>query len=211
MKPIEENLDLSLREVLKIMQERSFQSKYFGISAIKNPLDWWVYSEIIYESKPDVIIEIGNYCGGTLLALAHLCDNINKGRVIGVDTNHDPIPKIVRQHPRVSLITGYACEQFIEVNSRIDESERVLVIEDSAHTYANTFNVLRLYSTLTKVGDYFIVEDSICRHGLDIGQKPGPYEAIEDFVKEDKSFEIDRSKEAFLITWNPKGFLRRVK
>ena len=85
----------------------------------------------------------------------------------------------------------------------------VLVIEDSAHTYENTLQVLNLYSCFTKPGDYFIVEDSICHHGLDLGPKPGPYEAIEEFVSKNNDFIIDRKKESFLITWNPKGFLKR--
>jgi len=68
---------------------------------------------------------------------------------------------------------------------------------------------LRSYSVLIKPGDYLIVEDSICHHGLSVGPEPGPYEAIETFVNENSDFEIDRSRESFLITWNPKGYLRR--
>jgi len=211
MKPIEENLDLPLREVLKIMQEQSFQNKYFGVGAIKNPLDWWIYQEIIYETKPDVIIEIGNYSGGTLLALAHMCDLRDYGIVIGVDINHDLIPAKVKQHKRIKLVTGDACQQFETIKSLVEKDDRVIIIEDSAHTYENTLNVLRLYSTLVKVGDYFIVEDSICRHGLDIGQNPGPYEAINTFLDENSNFIADRNRERFLITWNPKGFLWRTK
>jgi len=87
-----------------------------------------------------------------------------------------------------------------------------LVIEDSSHTYDNTLNVLNTYSELIKPGDYFIVEDGICHHGLSIGPKPGPYEAIETFVNSETSdFKIDRSKESFLITWNPKGYLKRTR
>ena len=88
-------------------------------------------------------------------------------------------------------------------------STRVLVIEDSSHTYENTLNMLRLYSKFIKLGDYFIVEDSICHHGLSVGPNPGPYEAIETFIRECEGFEIDRDKESFLITWNPKGYLKR--
>lgn len=61
-----------------------------------------------------------------------------------------------------------------------------------------------------KEGDYFIVEDGICHHGLPIGPKPGPYEAVEAFVKENADFDLDRDRESFLITWNPKGYLRRT-
>ena len=70
--------------------------------------------------------------------------------------------------------------------------------------------MLRLYSKLIKLGDYFIVEDSICHHGIAFTSKPGPYEAIETFISENADFEIDRSREHFFLTWNPKGYLRRT-
>jgi cephalosporin hydroxylase len=85
-----------------------------------------------------------------------------------------------------------------------------MVIEDSSHTYDHTLNVLRTYAPLVQIGDYFIVEDGICHHGLEVGPHPGPMEAIETFIAENSHFEIDRQREAFVITWNPKGYLRRV-
>jgi hypothetical protein len=60
-----------------------------------------------------------------------------------------------------------------------------------------------------KPGDYFIVEDSISHHGLPGSEDDGPYRAIEAFLIENTNFESDRTREAFGITWNPKGFLRR--
>src|SRR5438270_385572 len=84
-------------------------------------------------------------------------------------------------------------------------------MEDNLDTFDNTLGVLRLYSKLIKVGHYFIVEDGVCHHGLEIGPDPGPYEAVEAFIRESGDFEIDRSRERFLLTWNPKGYLRRTK
>ena len=88
--------------------------------------------------------------------------------------------------------------------------DRIMVIEDSSHTYDNTLKVLRTFSPLIHPGGYFIVEDSICHHGLDVGSDPGPYEAIETFMADNSDFLIDHNRESFFITWNPKGFLRRV-
>lgn len=208
--PMEHSLDLPLGEVLKVMQERLLtRSTYFGVTAWKSPTDFWVYQELVCEMQPDVIVEVGNNCGGSTLAFAHLCDLLGKGRVIGVDIDQSKIPDLVRRHPRITLIEGDACDSFAKVRPLIRANERVLVLEDSSHTYENTLNVLRKYSALVKKGDYFIVEDSICHHGLDLGPTPGPYEAIEEFVRENSDFEIDRERESFLITWNPKGYLRR--
>lgn len=209
---MEYSLDIQLRNVLPIIQNRIMkQTTWFGEKSLKNPLDFWVYQEIIYEQRPDIILEIGNRYGGTTLAFAHLLDLLGKGRVIGVDIQHDNIGKKTRDHPRISLIEGDACEKFPLIMENIDGNEKILIIEDSSHTYQNTLNVLKTYRDLIPVGGYFIVEDSICHHGLDIGPAPGPYEAVETFISEDDRFIIDRSRESFMITWNPKGFLKRVR
>ncbi|HKE55740.1 MAG TPA: CmcI family methyltransferase [Pyrinomonadaceae bacterium] len=201
---------MPLREVLQRLQDRIMNvSTYFGISTLKSPVDFWVYQEILFETRPDYIIEIGNYCGGSTLALAHICDQLKNGHVIGLDITHEYLTEAARQHPRITFIEGDACERFDQVRAIVDGA-RVMVIEDSSHTYENTLSVLRLYSQLIQSGDYFIVEDSICYHGLEVGPNPGPYEAIEGFLLENPRFEDDRTRESFLITWNPKGYLKRV-
>lgn len=210
-RPMEESLDVPLRQILPVMQERIVHhTTYFGVQTLKNPLDFWVYQELLYQQRPEVIVEIGNRFGGSTLALAHFCDLLGTGHIIGLDITHELIPDIVRQHPRVSLIEGDACQSFDQVATLIGERKNILVIEDSSHTYENTLNVLRTYHDLIPRDGYFIVEDSICHHGLEIGPLPGPYEAIETFVAENHKFVIDREREDFLITWNPKGFLKRV-
>ncbi len=209
---IEHNLSMPVKTIIEIMQRRITQnSTYFGVRAIKNPLDFWVYAEIIHDLKPDFIIEIGNCEGGSILALAHLLDALGNGSIIGLDIDHGRIPPIVWDHPRIELITGDACAAIDAVKERIKPGAKVLVIEDSSHTFDNTLNVLRTFSPLVNAGSYFIVEDSLCQHGLEDGFFPGPYEAIEEFMKETGQFEIDRSKEAFFITWNPIGFLKKIR
>lgn len=207
---MEEALERPLHEVLSLMQRRIMtQTTYFGIPTMKNPLDYWVYQELIFDQKPDVIIEIGNASGGSTLAFAHLCDLMGKGRIIGLDISHADVSDLVKKHPRVTLIEGPACDSFHHVQKMLKQGEKILVIEDSSHSFENTLNVLRTFSPLIPPGGYFIVEDSICNHGLNEGPVPGPYEAIEVFVRENHDFNINREKESFLITWNPKGYLRR--
>jgi cephalosporin hydroxylase len=210
MQPMEECLDLPLRQVLGHLQNRIVgATSYFGVQTLKNPLDFWVYQELLFELQPDVIVEVGNRFGGSTLALAHFCDLLGRGRIIALDIDHHQVPEIVRRHPRISLLEGDACDMFPKVESLISQEESVFIIEDSSHTFENTLRVLETYSPLIKPGGYFIVEDSICHHGLDVGPSPGPYEAIESFVQKQPSFVSDRTKENFLITWNPKGYLRR--
>jgi cephalosporin hydroxylase len=208
---LETSLDLPLEKVLPYLQHKIVeQSTYFGVPTLKSPLDFWVYQEIIFAHRPDVIVEIGCRFGGSALALAHLCDSLGHGRIISLDVSLSDVAAETHAHPRITLIEGDACANFPQVRQLIGKDERVLVIEDSSHTYENTLEVLRTYQGLVKEGDYFIVEDSICHHGLDVGPQPGPYEAIESFTQENSDFMIDRSKEAYLITWNPKGYLKRI-
>ena len=210
-KYLEQNLNTPVKYAIQLLHEEiCLRSTYFGVHAVKSPTDFWVYMEIIHKVKPDVIIEIGNYCGGSTLALAHILDNIGSGRIIGIDIDHSNVPLIVKNHPRIHLITGDACKRVSEVKSLIKDGERILVIEDSSHEYQNTLNVLRAFGPLVTKGSYLIVEDSYFHHGLEIGPNPGPYEAIGSFMKENRDFEIDRSRERFLITCNPKGYLRRI-
>ncbi len=207
---MEDNLDMSLFKVLKVIEDRIMtKSTYLGIKTDKSPFDFWIYREIIFETKPDVIIEIGIANGGSTLALAHICDILNSGKVIGIDRSLAQVPEHVKNHPRITFIEGDACRSIKKARKLISKEENVLVIEDSNHTYDNTLNVLMTYSKLLRPGNYFIVEDSICHHGLSVGPKPGPYEAIETFVNVNSDFKIDRSRESFLITWNPKGYLKR--
>ncbi|HYT87283.1 MAG TPA: CmcI family methyltransferase [Gemmataceae bacterium] len=207
----EEQLDAPLREILPAIQRRILsKSRYFGIPTLKHPYDFWVYQEMLNEKQPDVIIEIGNYHGGSTLALAHLCDLLGKGRVIAVDFSHVQIDPQVLRHPRILFVQGDPLQVADIVKAQIQPEEKVIIIEDSTHTYDLTLGILRAYNELIKPGDYFIIEDGICWHGLEEGPKPGPYEAIEDFVRENPAFQIDRSCEDFTITWNPKGYLKRV-
>lgn len=208
---MEESLDWPLSRMLPVLQEQIMErSTYHGIPTLKNPLDFWMYQQILWETRPDVVIEIGNYCGGSTLSLAHACDAIGKGRIIGVDTDHDRVPPEVRAHPRITLFTGDASEMLPTVEDSLQSYEQVMVIEDSAHTYGNTLKVLEGYAHLVGVGQYFVVEDGICHHGLDVGPQPGPYEAVETFVTLKDNFIVDRDREGYCITWNPKGYLKKV-
>ena len=208
---IEELLEWPLSRVLPVLQEQIMErTTYHGIPTLKNPLDFWVYQQILWETRPDVVVEIGNYCGGSALSLAHACDAVGRGRIIGIDTDHERVPPEVKAHPRITLFTGDASEMLPAVEDSIQSHERAMVIEDSEHTYENTLKLLEGYAHLVAVGQYFIVEDGICHHGLDVGPRPGPFEAVETFISRNDNFVVDRDREGYCITWNPKGYLRKV-
>ena len=89
---MEDSLHLTLDQIIPLMQQRIMnESTYFGVQTWKSPIDFWIYQEMLYELKPDVIVEIGNNCGGSTLALAHICDLLGNGRVIGIDLSHSTV------------------------------------------------------------------------------------------------------------------------
>ena len=200
------------KKILEEIQERLMtKSTYWGIPTLKNPMDFWVYQELIHRCKPDYLIEIGNFNGGSALAFAHMFELLGHGRVIGVDIDHSNLYDAVLDHPRITFTEGCAVKVFQKVAKLVDVGSSVMVIEDSSHEFDLTLNILNLYSKLVTAGSYFIVEDGICHHGLDVGPKPGPFEATQAFLDKDISFEVDRSCENFGITWNPSGFLKKIK
>lgn len=209
---MENSLETPLKEILaKVQRHICEQAKYAGIPTQKCPNDFWVYQEIIYEIKPTLIIEIGNFRGGSAIAMADIQNRFGHGRVIGIDIDHQYLDEKAKADSRITFITGDAVSSFEQVKNLIRQDDRILIIEDSSHTYENTLNVLRKYWPLVNVGSYFIVEDSICYHGIEEGPNPGPYEAIQAFLEENNNFIPERSREGFVITWNPNGYLKRIK
>ena len=186
------------------------QARWLGAQALKNPLDLWVYQEIVFETRPELIVETGTYRGGSALYLASLCDLVGGGDVLSIDIEavRDDYPA----HPRITYLGGRSSTDpgvVEEVRGRA-AGRPMLVILDSDHSQGHVEAELAVYAPLVPVGCYVIVEDSnIGRIREDL--MPGPHEAIERFLATTDEFEIDRGREKFLITFNPSGYLRRVR
>ena len=182
-----------------------------GRPALKTCIDAWAFQEIIYDTKPDIIIEIGNNTGGSTLFLANILDSLGTGRIIGIDIDHQKVRDL--NHKRITWITGDATSSEVleMVKNQIKGGEKVMVIEDSSHQFGTTLSILELYSSLVSIGCYFIVEDGICKEDFIQGPKPGPFEATYEFLKNHPEFRIDKNREKFLFTYNPDGYLLKVK
>jgi cephalosporin hydroxylase len=186
------------------------QATWLGAQALKNPLDLWVYQEIMVETKPELVVETGTYRGGSALYLASLCDLVGRGEVVSIDI--EPRRDDYPEHPRLTYLAGRSSTDpavVEEVGERAG-GRPVLVILDSDHSQAHVEAELAAYAPLVPVGCYVIVEDSnIGRIRKDL--MPGPREALEAFLARTEEFVIDREREKFLITFNPSGYLRRVR
>jgi cephalosporin hydroxylase len=186
---------------------------WMGARAHKNPMDAWIYQEILWEVKPDVVVEIGSCYGGTTLYLAHMLDLIGKGTVVSVDIDRS---KFSVSHPRIVEVTGDSGSP--DTVARVTANcsgKSTLVIHDGDHRMGPVLRDLRAYSSLVSLGSYLIVEDGVMdlfRPGDGIGTfSPGPLVAIEAFLRERPEFAVDSRRERYVMTYNPRGFLRRVR
>jgi cephalosporin hydroxylase len=189
------------------------QCSWMGVRIYKNPLDAWIYQEIIYETTPDVIVEIGSADGGSTLYLAHLLDLIGNGSVISIDISRHTFQVT---HPRIVTITGdSSSSEVVERARALCRDRRVLVIHDGDHRVAQVLSDLRNYAPLVNVGSYVIVEDGIVdlyrSEAMSWGDQDGPLPAVEQFLAENRDFVVDPSRERYILTYNPKGFLKRVR
>lgn len=183
---------------------------FLGVATQKCPLDLFIYQEIIYEVKPDIIIETGTAYGGGALYLAKICDLINKGQVITIDikNSHSNL-----HHKRITYLIGSSTSKEIisKLKKLINNKRKILVILDSDHSKNHVLNELRIYSGFVSKNSYIIVEDSnVNGHPVNPNHGPGPMEALKEFIKENRSFVIDKTKEKFLLTFNPNGYLKKI-
>jgi cephalosporin hydroxylase len=184
-----------------------WETQWLGRITCKCPLDLWIYQEILFRTRPDVIIETGTFHGGSALYLASLCDLIGTGRVVTIDIRQWGRR---REHPRIRYLRGSSTDPEIvdQVKAEIADAERVMAILDSDHHKDHVLDELQAYGPLVTEDCYMVVEDTTT--GQMISGFPGPAEAIEEFLESEKSFVVDRGCEKFLMTFNPGGYLRRA-
>ena len=176
-----------------------------GRGVAKCPLDLWIYQEIIFETKPDLLIETGTCIGGSALFFASIFDMLGHGEVVTVDAAHfDNQPK----HDRITYLRGDSAsmEVFTEIDERATD-KRVMVALDSLHTYEHVKAELEWYGPLVTPGCYLVVEDTAVDANW---KKPAARAAAREFVAANPGFEIDRERERHLLTLNPAGWIRRA-
>lgn len=208
---------------------------------IQYPQDIVAMQEIIWEIRPDLIIETGIAHGGSLvfsasmLAMLDMCDAIEAGvtldptrskrMVLGIDIDIRPHNRdAIEAHPmasRIRMIQGssIAPEVVTQVRNLATDFQRVLVCLDSNHTHDHVLAELRAYAPLTSVGSYCVVFDTVVEdipksmfHDRPWGPGDNPKTAVWEYLKTHPEFEIDKGVEhKLLITVAPDGYLKRIK
>lgn len=185
-------------------------TKWMGYSVRKCPLDLWIYQEILFELKPDIIVELGTCRGGSTLFLAQVCELIKSGKIISIDIKErNNLP----DHSRINYLVGKSTSDEIveELRQFIGPNDTVLVIADSDHSYQNVLEELQIFSQFVTLGSYFIVEDgNLNGNPVEPNFGPGPQEAILKFLASRKDFISDKSREKFYMTFNPNGYLKKI-
>jgi cephalosporin hydroxylase len=188
-----------------------WHTEWLGTMASKCPFDLWMYQEIMFRTQPDVIIETGTLFGGSALFLASMCDLLGNGRVITIDVDEGK-ERNRPSHPRILYLTGssVAPEIVDRVKDEISDSDRVMVTLDSDHHDDHVLRELQTYGPLVPEGCYVIVEDTHAGALFPELWGAGPSAAIEEYMRSNDSFVIDRDCEKFLLTFNEGGYLRRT-
>ncbi len=194
------------------------KTSWMGVPCWKLPFDAFVIQELIFNQRPQWIIETGTGKGGSAMFYASLCELMGHGRVITVDTENVDMTEI-RKHPwskRISFFKGSSVDYHIKatVNEMVGLYSNNMVILDSWHTKAHVYREMLLYSKFVPVGGYMIVEDSHA-NGNPVPWKwddEGPMGAIEQWMKSyGDQWEIDTECEKHIMTFNPRGYLKRIK
>jgi cephalosporin hydroxylase len=218
----------------------SYNFSWMGRPIIQYPQDMVAMQEIIWNVKPDLIIETGIAHGGSLimnasfLAMLDYCDTIENGelldttkpkrRVLGIDIDireHNRLA--IEAHPmsnRIDMIQGSSVAEDIinQVKTYAKNYNRILISLDSNHTHEHVLAELNAYASLTSKGSYCIVFDTIVEDlpenfypGRTWGPGNNPKTAVWEYLKEHPEFEIDKSIDnKLVISVAPNGYLKRV-
>lgn len=193
---------------------------------IQAPQDIVAMQELIWQVKPDLIIETGVAHGGSIIFSASMLEIIGgKGKVVGIDIDirqHNRAE--IENHPmfkRIELIEGSSIseETAEKVREIAADYSNIMVVLDSNHTHEHVKKELELYSPLVSKDSYLVVFDTFVEdmpenffsdRPWDVGDNPKT--AVFEFLKETDNFEIDTIIEnKLLVTSAPSGFLKRVK
>ena len=204
----------------------SYNFSWMGRPIIQYPQDMIAMQEIIWELKPDLIIETGIAHGGSLIYYASLLELIGKGEVLGIDIDiREHNRREIEAHPmfkRIKMLQGSSIDEQLvqQVKEHAKDKQTVLVSLDSNHTHEHVLRELQLYAPFVTPGSYIVVFDTIVQdlpEGYFKEKRPwgignNPKTAVWEFLKNNDQFTIDTAIDnKLLISVAPEGYLKRVK
>ena len=229
----DQGMNLPLLEVSQKFMVESIKAKYsynfswMGRPIIQYPQDMMAMQEIIWDLKPDLIIETGIAHGGSLIYYASLLELIGNGKVLGIDIDIRDHNKIaIENHPmykRIDMIQGSSIDPSIVemVKQYTTGKDTILVVLDSNHTHEHVLAELEMYAPFVSLNSYIVVYDTIVEK-LPENYLPGlvrpwgigdnPLTAVNSFLDKNPQFEIDKAiNNKLLISVAPDGYLKKVR
>jgi cephalosporin hydroxylase len=185
-------------------------SKWLGRPVTTPPTDLLVYQELIAATRPEWIIETGRRSPGRTLFLASICELLDHGHVVSVGDGNTATP----EHPRITYVTEppYEDSAFAAVREIVGGTPNALVVVASGSGAPRLVREFEGYAPFVAVGSYVVFENTIVNgHPVWPGYGPGPTEAVKRILGKHSDFVGDSSWEKHGLTFNPGGFLRRVK
>jgi len=204
----------------------SYNFTWLGRPIIQFPQDMIAIQEIIWQVKPDLIIETGIAHGGSLIFYASILELIGgKGEVLGIDIDIREYNKVeIEKHPmfkRITMIEGSSVDENIakQVYDFASGKQNILVCLDSMHTHDHVLKELKLYSPLVTKGSYLVVFDTVIEDMPEDffpdrpwGKGNNPKTAVWKFLKTNDCFVVDKEiEDKLLITVAPDGYLQCIK
>jgi cephalosporin hydroxylase len=216
-----------VREYWDRRVRQSLLDRYAGIPLVKLPEDLRVYEHIMWATRPDVVIEIGVYGGGSALWFRDRLRTLEQyGRtkkplVVSIDVDIAPAAAALKEidsqyEQTILLVKGDVCDESLpdRIRAQLPASARCLVVDDSAHTYETTRAALRGFSQFVPPGGFFVVEDG-CVDVEDLRVDPdwprGVLPALREWLATEagQAFVVRRDLEAYGLSTNHGGFLQR--
>lgn len=211
--------------IQSLLARYSYNFFWMGRPVIQHPQDMMAMQEIIWNVKPDLIVETGIARGGSLIMYASFLEALGKGHVLGIDIDiREHNKKEILSHPmskRITMFEGSSVseEMAAEVRRFAAGHETILVVLDSNHTHQHVLQELEHYAPLVTPGSYCVVYDTIIEDLPDIlvqdrpwGRGNNPKTAVWEFLRKNDHFVIDRETESkLIITAAPDGYLKRIR
>ena len=204
----------------------TYNFSWMGRPIIKYPADIIVQQELMWQLKPDLIIETGIAHGGSIIFSASMLKMMGiEGKVIGIDIDiREHNRKLIEDHPMSDIITmiegsSTDLDIFEEVKSHTKDKKNILVILDSLHTHEHVLKELILYSQLVSLNSFIILPDTFIEFfpkGYYSDNRPwdkgnNPYTALKEFLKNNDKFIIDHEISGkACITETIDGYLKRI-
>ena len=203
----------------------SYNFTWMGRPIIQYPQDMIAMQEIIWEVKPDLIIETGIAHGGSIIYYASILELIGKGEVLGIDIDiREHNRAAIEKHPmsrRIHMLQGSAISDDIieQVKPYTVGKKTVMVCLDSNHTHEHVLKELELYAPFVTAGSYLVAFDTIVEdlpadlyadRPWSVGDNPKT--AVHEFLKERDDFIINTDIDhKLLVSVAPGGYLKRIK